>query len=171
MSSARRSSGSSARGMTLIEVAMSTVIVGVMMVAALSGVAASAKERAAMANAATAQALGESLMAEIDRVACGSGMIAADLGAGNRLAFDDVGDYTGLNDSPPKERDGTAIPGVSGFSRSVAVTNVDPATLSSGPPTSGFRKVVVTVAYNGKVLATLWTIRSVTFESMSEYHQ
>lgn len=155
--------------MTLIEVAVSTVIVGVMMTAALSAVAASAKERVAMANAATAQALGEALMSEIDAVPCGSGTIAVSLGASDRTAFDDVGDYSGLSDSPPKERDGTLISGVTGFSRSVIVTNVDPTTLASGSPTSGFRKVVVTVKYNNKPLATLWTIRSVNFESMSEY--
>lgn len=158
-----------ARGMTLVEVAVSTVIVGVMMTAALSAVAASAKERVAMANAATAQALGEALMSEIDAVPCGSGMMAVALGASNRAAFDDVGDYSGLSDSPPKERDGTPISGVAGFSRSVSVTNVDPTTLGSGSPTSGFRKVVVTVKHNNKPLATLWTIRSVNFESMSEY--
>lgn len=160
-----------ARGMTLVEVAVSTIIVGVMMTAALSAVAASAKERAAMANAATAQALGEALMSEIDQVPCGSGAIAVSLGSSNRSAFDDVGDFSGLSDSPPKERDGTAISGVSGFARSVSVTNVSPTTLASGSPTSGFRKVVVTVTYNGKVAATLWTIRSVNFESMSEYTQ
>lgn len=158
-----------ARGMTLVEVAVSTVIVGVMMTAALSAVAASAKERVAMASAATAQALGEALMSEIDQVPCGSGTIAVSLGTSNRSAFDDVGDYSGLDDAPPKERDGTAISGVTGFSRSVSVTNVSPTTLASGSPTSGFRKVVVTVKYNNKPLATLWTIRSVNFESMSEY--
>lgn len=155
--------------MTLIEVAVSTVIIGVMMTAALSAVAASAKERVAMANAATAQALGEALMSEIDAVPCGSGMLAVSLGAANRSAFDDVGDYSGLSDSPPAERDGTAISGVTGFSRNVSVTNVDPTTLAPGSPTNGLRKVVVTVKYNDKPLATLWTIRSVNFESMSEY--
>lgn len=158
-----------ARGMTLVEVAVSTVIVGVMMTAALSAVAASAKERVAMANAATAQSLGEALMSEIDRVSCGSGTIAVSLGASNRTAFDDTGDYSGLNDSPPTERDGTPIANVTGFARAVSVTNVDPTTLASGSPTSGFRKVVVTVTHNGKTLATLWTIRSVNFESMSEH--
>lgn len=165
----RRISHPHARGMTLVEVAVSTVIVGVMMTAALSAVAASARERVAMANAATAQALGEALMSEIDQVPCGSGMLAVALGASNRSAFDDVGDYSGLDDSPPKERDGTAIAGTAGFSRSVSVTNVSPTTLASGSPSSGFRKVVVTVKHNGKPLATLWTIRSVNFESMSEY--
>jgi type II secretory pathway pseudopilin PulG len=157
--------------MSLIEVAVSTVIVGVMMTAALSAVAASAKERAAMANSATAQALGEALLAEIESVACGRGVIAANLGAPNRAAFDDVGDYAGLDDSPPKERDGTAIAGVTGFARSVGVTNVDPTTLATGAPDSGFRKVVVTVTFNRKALTTLWTVRSVNFESMSEYHE
>lgn len=158
-----------ARGMTLIEVAVSTVIVGVMMTAALSAVAASARERAAMASAATAQALGEALLAEIESVACGSGTIATTLGATDRLAFDDAGDYAGLDDSPPKERDGTAIAGVTGFARSVSVTNVDPTTLAAGAPDSGFRKVVVTVTFNRKVLATLWTVRSAAYDSMSEY--
>ncbi|MCC6971667.1 MAG: hypothetical protein IT434_15760 [Phycisphaerales bacterium] len=155
--------------MTLIEVVVSTIIVGVMMTAALSAVATSAKERAAMAHAATAQALGESLMSEIDAVPCGSGMLAVSLGAANRTAFDDAGDYAGLNDSPPAERDGTPIANATGFARTVSVTNVDPTTLAPGSPTSGFRKVVVSVTHNGKTLATLWTIRSVNFESMSEY--
>ncbi len=164
-----RPSQLAARGMTLIEVAVSTVIVGVMMTAALSAVAASAKERAAMAHAATAQALGEALMSEIDAVPCGSGTIAANLGAANRTAYDDTGDYAALNDSPPTERDGTPIANVAGFARTVSVTNVDPTTLASGSPTSGFRKIVVAVTHNGKVLATLWTVRSVNFESMSEH--
>ena len=130
----RRTIHPRARGMTLVEVAVSTVIVGVMMTAALSAVAASAKERVAMANAATAHALGEALMCEIDQVPCGSGAIAVALGASSRSTFDDVGDYAGLDDSPPKERDGTVISGVTGFARGVSITNIDPATLASGSP-------------------------------------
>lgn len=150
---------------------MSTVIVGVMMTAALSAVAASAKERAAMAQTAQAQALGESLMAEIDAVPCGGGSIPVGIPPANRLGFDDVGDYSGYRDSPPVNRDGSAITGVTGFARAVSVTNVSPTTLAAGSPTSGFRKVIVITTYNGRTLSTLWTVRSSVFESMTEYHE
>jgi hypothetical protein len=49
-------------------------------------------------------------------------------GLTGRTAFDDVDDYSGFSESPPKDRSGVAMAGWTGWRRSVAVTWVILAT-------------------------------------------
>lgn len=139
---------------TLVEAAVSIVIVGVMFVAAVSTVAAAARSRSAQADWRRADGLGRALLAEIVHHPYGStsGPIAPSivLGAGvtDRRSFGVIDDYHGLTDSPPRQTDGAALGGFAGWSRAVSVQRVDPAEplgASTGPNDHGLKRITVAV--------------------------
>ena len=78
-----------------------------------------------------------------------------------RTAFDDVDDYHGLSESPPKKRDGTSLTAYSGWTRSVNVGWVTGAdlNLSSASDTS-IKRITVTITRNKKKLAELVAVRT-----------
>ena len=104
------------RGLTLIEVVASTMIVGLMAVAALNALAAATKSSNSIGNRAVAAGLADELMSEIMMQSYsdpdGSPVFGHESGESTsvRSAFDDVDDYDGWNASPPQYRDGTVIP-------------------------------------------------------------
>ncbi|HUU68934.1 MAG TPA: LamG domain-containing protein, partial [Planctomycetota bacterium] len=51
--------------------------------------------------------------------------------AANRVSYDDIDDYNGYSDSPPRAEDGTVIAGAGAFRRTVDVRNVLPANINS----------------------------------------
>jgi type II secretory pathway pseudopilin PulG len=126
--SSRRHSSRIRGAFTIVEAAISMVIVAIMLVAALSAVGASARARRVHVNVGQGAALARALMAEIrharyeepidDPPAFGreTGETTVD-----RLAWDDVDDYHGWSAAPPVARDGSALPGFAGWSRSVSV--------------------------------------------------
>jgi MSHA pilin protein MshD len=61
----------------------------------------------------------------------------------SRANYDDIDDYNGLNQSPPQDSSGTAMPGYSGFSVSVSVTQ--PAAAWNGVPAADVRLITVRV--------------------------
>jgi type II secretory pathway pseudopilin PulG len=121
-------------GFSQIEVIVSTIIVGVLMVSSFSTIAASRRSQLSESNEVRGLAIAEALFAEIAQLPmrepscdCGYGVEAGEAGT-NRLNFDDVDDYNRLVDSPPKAKNGTACVGYTDLSRSVAidlVTNAD----------------------------------------------
>ncbi|MGB0951612.1 MAG: type IV pilus modification PilV family protein [Planctomycetota bacterium] len=85
---------------------------------------------------------------------------------GLRANFDDIDDFDGLSNSPPKHIDGSLLDQYAGFTRSVIIDNVtaeetDPASAESDGSTD-FKRIRVTVAWTsgrgGEV--TLATLRS-----------
>jgi len=86
----------------------------------------------------------------------------------NRSAYDDVDDYRNLTDSPPKLKNGTAIVGFTGWTRTVSVVRVDKDVLNCGSGTfplcpvseSGVKKITVTVKHGNIVVATLVAIKT-----------
>jgi len=72
-----------------------------------------------------------------------------------RAEFDDVDDYHGLNDSPPRRPDGSAIsPALDGYAVSV--------TVSDGSAELGVtaRRIEVTVLHGGAEVFSLWGFRA-----------
>src|SRR3954470_7941556 len=120
------------RGLTLIEVVASTMIVGLMVVAALNALGAATKSANSIGNRAVAAGLADELMSEIAMQSYsdpdGSPMLGHESGESPsvRSAFDDVDDYDGWNASPPQYRDGTAIPDRTNWRQRVTVTYVVP---------------------------------------------
>jgi MSHA pilin protein MshD len=67
----------------------------------------------------------------------------------NRAGADDISDYAGYTDQPVCDIDGTAVPGLGGYTVSVAVD----ASATLGALASGVKKVTVTVTRGGESLS------------------
>ena len=152
------------RGLSLIEVTISIVVVGVMMTAALSTLSSVSLTRYVDANSQVARVLADELMAEIlskeyedPDLAPGSfGITEGEAATGDRSLFDDVDDYDGWSASPPETSQGVDIPDRSGWTRSVEVVYVSPLcpTYESGADW-GAKRVTVTVELNDNEMISL----------------
>jgi len=155
------------KAFTLVETIMSSLIVGAMLVAALSTVGASRLSQQRTSQYSCGQLLAESLMAEILRqdyldpddtpvFGCESGESTS-----TRIDFDDVDDYDGWLSAPPEQKDGTQIPNLTGWQRSVVVQWVnpnDPREVKFSE--SNAKRVIVTVICNNKQVGSLTAIRT-----------
>jgi len=155
------------RAFALVEAIIAVVIVSVMMVAALRTVGASRLGQAWSANQLRALRLAQDLMAEIADKAYSDpdetplfGPEASELLPG-RIAYDDIDDYNGLSESPPQDRTGTAIPGLSGWQRSVSVAWVTAGNAATTSLTdTGIKRITVTVSKGNVPLARLVRLRT-----------
>ncbi|MBN1513961.1 MAG: type II secretion system protein, partial [Phycisphaerae bacterium] len=117
------------RGMTLVEVAISTVVVGVMLCAALTTVGSSATARRVIADRTRGAMLADGLVTEIAGRAYREpttspilfGPESGESTGGNRSEFDDVDDFHNWSASPPSRADGTPVPGFTGWTRNAVV--------------------------------------------------
>lgn len=115
------------RGYTLIEVAISTIIVSVTLVAALQAVAASRVNQRNTGDRARAVQLAQTLLAEITRQSyiepTDTPVFGRESGELNtsRAAYDDVDDYHNWSATPPQYKDGTTVPDGSGWTQEVSV--------------------------------------------------
>jgi type II secretory pathway pseudopilin PulG len=155
------------RALSLIEVVASTLIVGVMAVAALNSLGAATRSSNSIGNRAVALGLADELMAEILQAAyrepSGASGMGPDTGetSGPRSAFDDVDDYQGWNQSPPQYRDGTAMPDRADWRHRVEVTRVGPSDPSqTAGSEQGAKRIRVTIEYRDQVYAELVAVRT-----------
>lgn len=158
------------RGLTIIEVVISTMIVGLMLVSAMNCVGQVIRGRLQTADVARAKALAQQLMTEVlrdaykDAVAPVFGPETGEI-TGNRSAFDDVDDYNDWTASPPKDRAGTSIPNLSGWQRSVTVEFVVPTAPATVSGTDqGVKRITVTVSRGGSALAKEVSLRTDQYE-------
>jgi type II secretory pathway pseudopilin PulG len=160
-----------AAGFTLVEAAVSIVIVGVMFVAALTTVGGAAQGRRVQAEWREADALGRSLLGEVAQCTYGTtgGSIVSlvILGGGgpqDRRAWTTLDDYSGLIDSPPSDRRGGKLSGLAaGWRREVAVERVkpdDPSGASTRSTDYGLKRITVTVTGPTGKQTVLTTLRS-----------
>jgi len=154
------------RGLSIIEVVVSTLLVGVVLVGALRCVGAVITGQVYNGDSVRATLLAHDLMAEILSNAYldpgASPIFGAEPGEpGQRELFDDVDDYHGWSASPPEGRTGVAYPALTDWQRDVTVEWVqrnDPALVSAID--QGVKRVTVTVSRNGEVLSRLVALRS-----------
>ncbi len=140
------------RGFSLIEAVIAMVLVSVMLTAALQTVAASRSSMSATAERARAAALAERLMTEIlalpyedPQSPGGMGLESGEAGVG-RVLLDDVDDYHGLSESPPRDASGVELLDASGSRWSVSVQHVLPTALGTTSGTAtGMKRIRVTV--------------------------
>jgi MSHA pilin protein MshD len=161
------------RAFTLVEAAVSCIIIAVMLSAALatSG-AARAREQKAI-DRQRGLFLAQSLMSEIlDKVYVDPGALplfgpeAAEVGHA-RSTFNDVDDFDHLNDSPPKDSAGAAILGYTRWARTVSVQWVTPGNLNTASLTeTNLKKITVTVTKNGVPVVELNALRSKARDSL-----
>lgn len=143
------------RGFTLAEAAISTLVVSVMMAAALTSVARTGAFRRVANDQQTAHLLAEQLMAEIlarsywdpsSATSTNIGPSSTERAVGNRSAFDDVDDYHGWIESPPEGPDGTDLVGQTGWYRLVQVSFVDYSNLAAAIVSdNGLKRIYVEV--------------------------
>jgi hypothetical protein len=150
-------------GVSFVEVMVSAILVGVLMVAALGASGQAVLAQRMTADRATGQALAQGLLAEIlqkrylelgqSEPAIG---IESDEDPVLRATFDDVDDYHAYFEMPPKLPDGTDIAAYSGWSRSVEVTWIDPVTLAPSGVLldTGAKRISVVASRNGAPVYT-----------------
>lgn len=168
---ARRSPGGARPAFTIVEATMSTIIVAVMLVAALNtvGVSKTTQHRAALAGGG--QLLAEALMAEILQQSYqepdGTPVFGRETGelATIRTNYDDVDDYVGWSAAPPTARDGTALTNSTHWKRTVAVDRVDPLDPMVVKTTeTGAKRITVTAFYKDVPQATLVAVKTIDWE-------
>ena len=163
------------RGLSMVEATISVVIVGGMLVAALGTVGAVARVQQRVTNSGRGFPLAQQLMSEImqlsyeepeDTPAFGRELAE---GAASRADFDDIDDYYDWSASPPQEKDGTALPDLDGWNRSVTVERVDPLDLSGvSASETGVKRVTVTVEHNDVPVAQLVAVRTGAAQTLVE---
>ena len=154
------------RGLSLIEAMIASLIVATVLAAALQTAGMSARIQAQQANRATARMLARALMADIMPLAykeAGSAIIGRETGetVSSKVNYDDVDDFHRWSESPPQERDGTAMAGMGAYQRTVAVEWVNLANLTqTSVSDTGAKRITVTVKRNNLPLATSVFVRT-----------
>ena len=163
--------GTAKRALSMIEVALATVIIAVVLLSAMNMVGAAGTSMSSMANRATGTLLAEQLMAEIleqayEEPSLGPGSFgteAVEAVTGDRSLYDDVDDYDEWSASPPQDKDGSLIPDRSDWRRSVAVDYVNPTDLTQTlESNSGVKRVTVMVSFNNVLVTKLVALRADT---------
>jgi MSHA pilin protein MshD len=155
------------RGLSLVEVVISTLVVGVMLVAALDALGAVFRSQRLNAARLTGPGLARELMGEIlslpyEDPESPGGSLGRESGesGGDRADFDDVDDYNSWNDDP-QTKDGVEYPDYTDWEQKVAVNWVSPANLDtflSGD--QGLKKITVVVTDPDGKTTTLVALRS-----------
>lgn len=160
-------SRTSRSGITLIECAGASIILGLMITAGLRAAAGAGAAQAISARSLTGSLLAEGLVNEVTALAyvepSGSATLGLDSGevASDKTTFDDVDDFDNWTESPPKAPGGTAISGMSRWTRSVRVYRALASAPDSNSATeSGLKRIEVSVSYAGKVVYKLNALRA-----------
>jgi hypothetical protein len=161
----------------MVEAVFCVVLVGGLVVVSLDTLGASKIAQRTLGDRTRGSLLASALMSEILNQSYvdpnQSPIWGLELGENSlqRSTFDDVDDYDGWSASPPQNRDGTTIPGLTGWRQSVNITPVDPETLSpTGFTDTGVRRVTVTITHTQRdrggsvesVVATLVGVKTGT---------
>jgi prepilin-type N-terminal cleavage/methylation domain-containing protein len=157
-------------GFGLLEILIATVIVGVLMVAALNALGASVRANVFIANRAKGIILADELMTEIlqqpffdPESGTGIGVDSSESTA-TRTDFDDIDDYSNWNSSPPQDRHGNEKVEFLGWTRNVEVGFVSSDNVKgeflSPSSTTGVKKVRVRVYYRDEVIIELQSVQT-----------
>jgi Tfp pilus assembly protein PilV len=154
-------------GFSLVETVVATFLVGMVVVTALQSLGASLKSHSVSRNMVRAELLAGQLLAELSAMEwtdpdkpTTAGRIGLDSGDPafpiRRTQLDDLDDFDAWTEAPPAAAWGSALVGVSGWSRSVTVRNIlpdDGKTELADDDDRGLRKVTVTILQDGTVLS------------------
>ena len=157
------------RGFSMVEAAFCVVLVSGLMVVSLNTLGASKVAQRSLSDRTRGYLLASALMSEIlnqsyqdpnETPVAGLELSENPL---LRTTYDDVDDYMNWTVSPPQNRDGTTIPGLTGWQESVKIEAVDPANLSTKKTTdSGVKRITVTIKHNNVVVVTLVAVKTGT---------
>ena len=151
-------------GFTLVEAVLSMLLVATVLVAAAEMVGASARARVVEKEQARSKELARQLLDEIMQNAYadpGSSPVFGPESGETRATFDDVDDFDNWQETPPRTKSGTPLPGYDGWRWKVKVSWADPANpgASSGSET-GLKRIRVTVTTPTGKETTLTALRS-----------
>ncbi|GMV98676.1 MAG: hypothetical protein AMXMBFR83_30240 [Phycisphaerae bacterium] len=154
--------------MSLVEVAVSMLIVGVGLTAGVQALGSFAAGSRAWQERSVAAHLAAQLMAEINALPFqepggAAGTIGRESGeTALRTTFDDVDDWDGWYQSPPVNSWGSPMSEYTGYCQQVSVTFDTSLATRTGLtfPAGAAKKITVTVLKDGKTLARVTTIRT-----------
>jgi len=145
------------RGFTFIEIIMVIVILGIIMPGVMLYFIQGVSGSAAAQRRTTAVFLAQGLMEEIkskwwDETATGINSTCSNASAigpdpaENRASYDDVDDFNGIDNTPPRDSQGGDMNNYAGFRQQVAIDYVVAADLNSavGGPTC-YKRIAVTI--------------------------
>ena len=148
------------RGMQMVEVAVASVVVALLLVSSLNLLSASLRGSRASSRLAQAASLAESLMSEIDEMPFS--WPPPETISAKRNEFAALGEFQGWTASPPVDRDGTAIASDS-WRRTVSIRPMNPMNvgqlLAQSATDAEAVLVNVTVEHNDKVVKVLSSLR------------
>ena len=156
------------RGFSLAECAISLLMTAVLIVGGLKAVSSTQRTRTEAQNQQRATELALRLMGEIRQAAYIDpnqtpvfGLESGEFNFSNRVNYDDVDDFISITEFALKDKDGTTVPGSSGYTRSRDVEWVDPnnPTVTVGTD-QGLKRITVTVNGPGGRSATVVGLRS-----------
>ncbi len=154
-------------GYTLFEVVISSLIVGGVLVGALNVLGGAMQTNKIAASRLDAPGLGYQLMAEILALPYEDpeepdGSIGLENGETNttRADFDDLDDYDLWDNAPAETKDGTPVPGGSGWRRKVRVEYFDPANGNTTNTDTGVKVIRIQVVAPSGLEFKLDTLRS-----------
>ncbi|MBC8870185.1 MAG: PKD domain-containing protein [Planctomycetes bacterium] len=168
----------SRRGISLAEVVISTLIVGLMIAPALHSTGSALRASRATSHRVQGTRLAEALMSEIlatrysepdDTPVFGVEGTEAAGSTGPRTLWDDVDDFYQWNASPPQATDGTVLPNLTGWRRRVEIVNVDPDDLTTALTNTddrGVKRITVTVEKDSQKMAELVAIQTTAWLDM-----
>jgi Tfp pilus assembly protein PilV len=168
------SAAGSRRGITLIEVSISTLLVGLIVVSSLRCLAMSAQSSGDSLNRTLATLLAEDLMEEIleqdyfdpdDTPVFGT---EAQEGTSDRSDWDDVDDYDGWTASPPQNGNGVSVQDAK-WKRLVIVQHVSADNLNTvlaDTNDAGVKRITVTVQCDGETVVEVTAIQTEAWISM-----
>lgn len=158
-------------GFTIVETALATLIVGLLVVGSLKSLSASFQTHRFSENRVRAVFLAEQLVIELSCLSwfdpnapASAGTIGIDTGdtttVTQRDQLDDMDDFHNWSEQP-KTRSGVALAGASTLTRTVTVENIsasDSTTVVAANINTGIRRITVVVVENGTELARLSTL-------------
>lgn len=152
-------------GFSLIEVAVSSVLVGSILVAALSTVGAVLRFRSSTSDSARAALLAADLLAEIQNQPYSdpnqTPVLGRESGETVRAQFDDADDYHNWTETPPKNQAGTDLTGFAGWSRAVTVVRAQRnSPMQNAGSDEGLKRIRITVSKNGVALQTIDVLKA-----------
>jgi Tfp pilus assembly protein PilV len=154
-------------GLSLIEVVISTMLVGLVLVGAMQCLGAVIRGRMHTSESGRAQQLAQQLMAEILATEYQEPVEPPVFGPeeseseGSRKYFDDVDDYHRWTATPPQDRNGTALHNRTGWKREVTVEYVNPTNPGTLEATDlGVKRITVTIRLDGNLLSQQVALRS-----------
>jgi MSHA pilin protein MshD len=140
------------RGVTLIDLIITIIIVAIALPPMVGIFITSTRNSTFGVSMARANHLASNLLEEIrsKRWDENTGAASATLGSESgetRATYDDVDDFHGLNESPPKDSQGMTMSGSTGFRQQVSVCYVAGSDLNTclGSGTSNYKQIAVTV--------------------------